>query len=61
MSVLLWLTKFLLKVLKPFAKVAIIEALLGALGDVTGDGSLPFLNDETTEAETEVESESFAE
>ena len=28
---LLWFAKMLLKILKPFAKIAIIEALIGAL------------------------------
>lgn len=35
MGALLWFAKMLLKVLKPFAKVAIIQALLEAIGNVT--------------------------
>lgn len=34
MGALLWFAKMLLKILKPFAKIAIIEALIGALTTV---------------------------
>ena len=40
MGALLWFAKMLLKILKPFAKLAIIEALIGALqnmGDQTAE------------------------
>lgn len=51
MGALLWFAKMLLKILKPFAKLAILEALFGALEEYTK--GTEEVSEEPSEEETE--------